>query len=180
MSREILLQVDALAHEKNVDKSVIFSALELALASANKKRFKDDVDVRVAIDPATGEYRSFRRWTVVAEDALENPAAQMVVGDERAQGLNEGETIEETLRREIAEETGITDVRITGFLGVLAGAKQDDVVYAFVGETSEEPKLMEPEKFSEWMWAEPGEIKDFINPATLGLIREHIRKNKLL
>ena len=93
---------------------------------------------------------------------------------------DEGETIEETLRREIAEETGITDVRITGFLGVLAGAKQDDVVYAFVGETSEEPKLMEPEKFSEWIWAEPGEIKDFINPATLDLVREHIRKNKLL
>lgn len=97
MNREILLQVDALAHEKNVDKSVIFSALELALASANKKRFKDDVDVRVAIDPATGEYRSFRRWTVVTEDGLENPAAQVVVGDELAQGLNEGEIIEEEI-----------------------------------------------------------------------------------
>lgn len=97
MNREILLQVDALAHEKNVDKSVIFSALELALASANKKRFQEDVDVRVTIDPATGEYQSFRRWTVVAEDALENPAAQLAVGDERAYGLSEGETVEEEI-----------------------------------------------------------------------------------
>lgn len=97
MNREILLQVDALAHEKNVDKSVIFSALELALASANKKRFQDDVDVRVAIDPATGEYRSFRRWTVVADDVLENPSAQISAGDERAQGLNEGEAVEEEI-----------------------------------------------------------------------------------
>jgi len=97
MNREILLQVDALAHEKNVDKSVIFSALELALASANKKRFHEDVDIRVEIDPSSGEYRSFRRWTVVAEDAYENPAAQFLPGDARANGLQEGEVIEEEI-----------------------------------------------------------------------------------
>ena len=62
MSRDILLLVDALAHEKNVDKDVIFTALEFALASATKKRFADDADVRVAIDRETGEYESFRRW----------------------------------------------------------------------------------------------------------------------
>ena len=47
MSREILLLVDALAREKNVNRDIVFGALELALASATKKRFKDDVDVRV-------------------------------------------------------------------------------------------------------------------------------------
>ena len=38
MSREILMLVDALAREKNVDKEVVFCALEHALAQATKKR----------------------------------------------------------------------------------------------------------------------------------------------
>jgi N utilization substance protein A len=97
MSREVLLLVDALAHEKNVEKEVIFTALELALASASKKRFQEDADVRVAIDRNTGEYESFRRWQVVAEEVIENPAAQVAVGDELAAGLNEGDYIEEPL-----------------------------------------------------------------------------------
>ncbi|MEZ0237274.1 MAG: transcription termination factor NusA [Methylophilaceae bacterium] len=97
MSREVLLLVDALAHEKNVEKEVIFTALELALASASKKRFLEDADVRVAIDRNTGEYESFRRWQVVADDAIENPAAQISATDERAQGLSEGDYIEESL-----------------------------------------------------------------------------------
>ena len=45
MSREILLLVDALAHEKNVDRDVVFSALEHALAQATKKRYEGDVDI---------------------------------------------------------------------------------------------------------------------------------------
>ena len=69
MSREILLLVDALAREKNVSRDVVFGALELALASATKKRFTEDVDVRVAIDRDTGDYQAFRRWQVVPDDA---------------------------------------------------------------------------------------------------------------
>ena len=57
MSREILLLVDALSREKNVDKEIVFEALESALASATKKRFADEADVRVSIDRNTGEYR---------------------------------------------------------------------------------------------------------------------------
>ena len=97
MSREILLLVDALAHEKSVAKEVIFIALELALASATKKRFSDDAEVRVAIDRESGEYQSFRRWQIVADEAVENVAAQYGLSDERAKGLNEGEYIEEPL-----------------------------------------------------------------------------------
>ena len=51
MTREVLLLVDALAREKNVEKDIVFIALELALASATKKRFHEDADVRVSIDP---------------------------------------------------------------------------------------------------------------------------------
>ncbi len=97
MSREILLLVDALAHEKNVSEEIIFTALELALASASKKRFTEDADVRVAIDRSNGEYQSFRRWQVVTEETLENPAAQIAITDERAKGLAEGDYIEEPL-----------------------------------------------------------------------------------
>ena len=68
MSREILLLVDALAREKNVDKEVVFGALEVALASATKKRVHDDADVRVAIDRDSGEYESFRRWLVLPDE----------------------------------------------------------------------------------------------------------------
>ncbi|RYH18242.1 MAG: transcription termination/antitermination protein NusA, partial [Alcaligenaceae bacterium] len=72
MSREILLLVDALAREKNVTREVVFGALENALASAMKKRFKDDADIRVAIDRDTGSHEGFRRWLVVPdEDGLQ-------------------------------------------------------------------------------------------------------------
>ncbi len=79
MSREILLLVDALAREKNVAKEIVFGALELALASATKKRIHDEADVRVAIDRETGEHESFRRWAVVADDDFENEHLQVPI-----------------------------------------------------------------------------------------------------
>jgi len=97
MSREILLLVDALAHEKNVGKEVIFTALELALASATKKKHHDDADVRVEIDRETGEYKTFRRWQFVEYDLLENSAYQIDEEDDRSKGLNIGEYYEEPL-----------------------------------------------------------------------------------
>ena len=81
MSREVLLLVDALAREKNVNKDVVFGALELALASATKKRFRDDVEVRVEIDRNTGDHAAFRRWQVVADEAVEFPAHQIGLSD---------------------------------------------------------------------------------------------------
>jgi len=78
MSREILLLVDALAREKNVNRDVVFGALEMALASATKKRFTEDVDVRVEIDKNTGDYKAFRRWHVVPDDTPEWNTAQML------------------------------------------------------------------------------------------------------
>ena len=98
MSREILLLVDALAHEKSVSKEIIFTALELALASATKKRFTEDADVRVAIDRETGAYDSFRRWTIVSdEQGIENAAAEIYSDNERAEGLDVGDTVEDPL-----------------------------------------------------------------------------------
>jgi N utilization substance protein A len=73
MNREVLLLVDALAREKNVDKEIVFGALEAALASATKKRFTDEADVRVSIDRSSGEYTSFRRWQVMDDETFETP-----------------------------------------------------------------------------------------------------------
>lgn len=77
MSRELLLLVDALAREKNVSRDIVFDALEQALASATKKRLNEEADVRVEINRDSGEHEAFRRWLVVADDAVENPEQQM-------------------------------------------------------------------------------------------------------
>ena len=99
MSREVLLLVDALAREKNVEKDIVFIALELALASATKKRFHEDADVRVSIDPQTGDYQSLRRWQVVADDAIEEPARQISLSEalQRDPEIKLEEYIEEVL-----------------------------------------------------------------------------------
>ncbi|NVD34743.1 transcription termination factor NusA [Marinobacter lutaoensis] len=71
MSKEILLVVESVSNEKGVEKDVIFEAIELALATAAKKRYEDeDADIRVAIDRRTGEYETFRRWLVVDNDQV--------------------------------------------------------------------------------------------------------------
>lgn len=83
MSKELLLVVDAVANEKGVPKEVIFDAMEAALASAAKKRYPDeDVLARVAIDRESGEYETFRRWEVVADDVvMESPDWQVRLMD---------------------------------------------------------------------------------------------------
>ncbi|MGB3291083.1 MAG: transcription termination factor NusA [Burkholderiaceae bacterium] len=103
MSREILLLVDALAREKNVAREVVFGALENALASAMKKRFKEDADIRVTIDRNTGEHEGYRRWLVVPDDAgLQEPDQQEMYSDaqEIVPGIEVGDYIEESLEPE--------------------------------------------------------------------------------
>lgn len=80
MSREVLMLVDALAREKNVSKEVVFVALEAALASATKKLYNEDVEIRVAINRSNGSHESFRRWLVVPDEAgLQEPDKQVLL-----------------------------------------------------------------------------------------------------
>jgi N utilization substance protein A len=81
MSKEILTVVEVVSAEKGVGKDIIFEALEAALASATKRRFREDVDVRVAIDRATGDYEAFRRWQVVDDAQRDKPAPAAPAGD---------------------------------------------------------------------------------------------------
>jgi N utilization substance protein A len=78
MNKEILLVADAVSNEKGVEKEVIFDAIEAALASATRKKHGGDMDARVAIDRETGDYSTFRRWMVKADDAeLEAPDREL-------------------------------------------------------------------------------------------------------
>jgi len=100
MSREILLLVDALAHEKNVARDVIFTAVELALASATKKKHDAGVDIRVEIDKETGEYKAFRCWTILPEEEIENPEAELTIDDEKSKGKVISDLIKEPIPSE--------------------------------------------------------------------------------
>ncbi|KAI2685603.1 MULTISPECIES: transcription termination factor NusA [unclassified Pseudomonas] len=99
MSKEVLLVVESVSNEKGVPANVIFEALELALATATKKRFEDEVDLRVEINRHTGAYETFRRWTVVEEDDLDDPAIETWPSKvaETHPGAQVGDVVEEKI-----------------------------------------------------------------------------------
>ena len=99
--RELLLMVDALAREKNVPRDVVFAALESALASAMKKRYKDEVDIRVAISREDGSYRGFRRWQVVPDGELDDHDLQIILTEARKQ--NPDIQLEDFIEEELEE-----------------------------------------------------------------------------
>ena len=83
MNKEILMVVDAVSNEKGVDKEIIFEALEAALAAATRRKHSELWDVRVAINRKTGDYETFRRWKVFADESreIENPEAELRLDD---------------------------------------------------------------------------------------------------
>jgi transcription termination/antitermination protein NusA len=86
MNRELLMLVDAISREKSVERDVVFGAVEAALASATKKLYGGEVDIRVAIDRDSGEYETFRRWHVVPNEAgLQNADAEILLFEAQEQ-----------------------------------------------------------------------------------------------
>ncbi len=86
MNRELLMLVEAISREKNVERDVVFGAVEAALAQAAKKLYEGEVDLRVAIDRDTGEYETFRRWHVVPDEAgLQLPDQEILLFEAREQ-----------------------------------------------------------------------------------------------
>jgi N utilization substance protein A len=90
---------DALAREKSVDRDIVFQAIETALASATKKQFTDEVDVRVTIDRDSGDHEAFRRWLVVPDGELEDHDLQIILSEAQKQisDIEVGDYIEEEL-----------------------------------------------------------------------------------
>lgn len=68
INKEILLVADAVSNEKGVDREIIFEAIEMALSTATKKRYEEESEIEVVIDRETGDYVTFRRWTVMPDD----------------------------------------------------------------------------------------------------------------
>jgi len=108
MNTEIRLVVDAVSNEKNVSKEIVFEALEAALESASKKLYGADWEFRVSINRTTGDYETFRLWTVIDEDAvnedgekveIQNPNAELTLAQaqEKKAGAKIGDVIEEQI-----------------------------------------------------------------------------------
>ncbi|SPY32990.1 transcription termination factor NusA [Pasteurella canis] len=77
MSKELLLAAEAVSNEKLLPREKIFEALESALALSTKKKYEQEIDVRVVINPKTGEFDTFRRWLVVEE--VTNPTKEITL-----------------------------------------------------------------------------------------------------
>tara|TARA_R110002096_G_scaffold110035_1_gene240446 strand:- start:1717 stop:3219 length:1503 start_codon:yes stop_codon:yes gene_type:complete len=85
-NKEILMVVEVVSNEKEIDRGVLFEAIEAALAMATKKLYREEINVRVTIDRKTGDYESFRRWEVVEADpefegGIEEPDSQILLAD---------------------------------------------------------------------------------------------------
>ncbi len=93
MNEEILTIAESVSNEKDLPKETIFEAIELALASAAKKKFTEEVSIKVDIDPDTGEYSSYRTWEVVDFDNYEEPNFHILVDSDNAEekGLKVGD-----------------------------------------------------------------------------------------
>ena len=102
MNKEILLVAEAVSNEKDVPQDVIFEAIELALATATRKRIDDECDIRVAIDRKTGEATTSRCWTLVTDEDYVNPAAELIVEDAQQDNpeLQLGDVVKEEIESE--------------------------------------------------------------------------------
>jgi N utilization substance protein A len=99
MTKEILLVAEAVSNEKGVSEDIIFEAIELALATATKKRYDEDADIHVEIDRTTGDYVTTRRWLVVPDDEMALLGTQLTTEEaaEKDPSLKPGDIYEETV-----------------------------------------------------------------------------------
>src|SRR3954471_14802244 len=111
---ELLQIAEAVAREKSIDKEIVIEAIEEAIQKGARSRYGAEHDIRVKIDPKTGETVVKRVVTVVADDAVfgggideetrerrpfEEPAGMMRLSDARRRDKTAevGTTYEELL-----------------------------------------------------------------------------------
>ena len=98
--KDILLIVNSVANEKDINKEIIFKALEDAIAHVTSNQMNEEVLVRVEINRQTGEYTTKRVW-VVMDDNDENFNAEANMKLSVAHGysdqLSPGDEIEEPI-----------------------------------------------------------------------------------
>ncbi len=161
MNKEILQVAAAVSNEKGVSPEIIFEAIEIALATATKKRYDEDSEIRVVIDRESGDYTTFRRWKVVGDDELallgteftteeaveKNPALQVGdVHEEQVENVEFGRIAAQTAKQVIvqkvreAERAQIVDQyrdRVGNLLGGSVKKVTRDVVIVDLGNNAE-------------------------------------------
>src|ERR1044071_7183987 len=128
--------VDVLAREKNVPRVIVFGALEMALASATKKKYTEDIDVRVHVDRNTGAYETFRRGKVLPDDTPEWNRAQMLsveeAQDKGKQDAKVEDVIEEPLPNvEFGSGSSITSSTLASCFPLSCASSTDSICARF-------------------------------------------------
>ena len=95
MNNQILEVVDSVSMEKGVDKSIIFEALEEAIASATKKLLGESSEIKVNIDKTTGEYVTLRYWQLSPSED-EDEGIELLPED-----ISDYETVDGLARKQI-------------------------------------------------------------------------------
>ena len=152
MNKEILLVAEAVSNEKEVPKEVIFEAIEVALATATKKRYEEEADIRVVIDRTTGDYETFRRWLVVSNDAV--PA----LGTELT--MEEAEEIDTALQPDDIHEEQVESVKF----GRIAAQTAKQVIVQKVREAERDLVVTEYQ----------GKVGDLVSGTVKKVTRENV------
>ena len=138
MTKEILLVAEAVSNEKGVSEDIIFEAIELALATAVKKRYDEEADILVTIDRTTGDYVSTRRWLVVPDDEMALLGTQFTTEEaiEQDPNLKPGDIFEEQVENvafgRIAAQTAKQVI-----VQRVRDAEREQVVEQYLGRVSE-------------------------------------------
>ncbi len=160
-NKEILQVAEAVSNEKGVSPEIIFEAIEIALATATKKRYDEDSEIRVVIDRESGDYTTFRRWKVVGDDELallgteftteeaveKNPALQVGdVHEEQVENVEFGRIAAQTAKQVIVQKVreaeraqivGQYRDRVGNLLGGSVKKVTRDVVIVDLGNNAE-------------------------------------------
>lgn len=174
MSKELLLVIESVANEKSVAREIIVEAMEHALAMATRKIHGADMDVRVEINQKTGEYKTFRRWTVISDDAeMENPDAQIMLSEAQKDdtSVNAGDVLEEEMPSiefgRIAAQTARNVI-----MQKIRDAERDKLVQEFQGRVGELVLGTIKRVTRDFIVVDLGEHAEAIMPRTEAIPRE--------
>jgi len=94
---ELLQIADAVAREKSIDRRIVITAMEDAIAKAARSRYGSETEVHAEIDPKTGELRLARHMLVA--ETVENSSNQISLQEARQRhpAAQIGDTIADTL-----------------------------------------------------------------------------------
>jgi N utilization substance protein A len=150
-NKEILQIAEVISNEKEVSRESILEAIEMALATATRKKSGKNIDVRVEIDPKTGDYVTYRRWTVIDEDDLENIDAELTEEEASERGMETpsiGDVLEEEMESiefgriaaQIAKQVIVQKVREAerGKVADAFAGRVGDLVFGTVKKVSRE------------------------------------------